>query len=239
MRLWYQFCRLAAFGLARLLWGLRVEGRENIPAAGPVLVTSNHISNLDPPIVACAVPREGGFAAKKELFTVPILGSWIKSLNSIPVDRARLSVGTLRALGEHLESGKALIFFPEGTRSRDGRLGEPRIGVGMLLAMYPVRVVPVYLEGTDTPLRSLFRRGRMRVVIGPSYVLPKEDQDPKGRREGYRRNAKAVLDRIRGLKEGPETFDRETGVSAGDAGGVFHAPERPAEGPRIREKDGN
>jgi 1-acyl-sn-glycerol-3-phosphate acyltransferase len=194
-------------------------GRENIPTTGPVLVTSNHISYLDPPIVACVIPREGGFAAKKELFTVPILGRWIRSLNSIPVDRARLSLGTLRALGEHLESGKALVFFPEGTRSRDGRLREPRIGVGMLLTMYPVSVVPAYVEGTDTPLRSLFRRGRMRVTFGPPYALPEENRDPRNRRESYRRNADEVMDRIRGLKDGPETFDRETGVSARDDGG--------------------
>lgn len=232
MRPWYRFCRLAAYGLARLLWGLRVEGRENIPASGPVLVTSNHIANLDPPILGCALPREGGFAAKKELFAVPGLGWLIASLNAIPVDRARLSLGTLRTLGTHLESGKALVFFPEGTRSRDGNLGKPRVGVGMLLTRYPVTVLPACVEGTESPIRNLFRRGRMRVVFGVPYALPEEDRSPEERREAYRRIAEAVMDRIRGLKKGAAPFDRETGVPA--------VEERaPAEDIRIREKDGN
>jgi 1-acyl-sn-glycerol-3-phosphate acyltransferase len=220
---------LSAYGLLRLVWGLRVVGRENIPATGPCLVTSNHISHLDPPIVGCVIPREAGFAAKRELFAVPGLGWLIASLNSIPVDRARLTLGTLRALGSHLESGKALVYFPEGTRSRDGKLREARVGVGMLLTKYPVAIVPAYVEGTDSPLRSLLRRGRMRVVFGRPYALPEEDRSPEGRRESYRRIAEAVMDRIRRLKEGPEPFDRETGAPA---------VPRPAAGARIREKDG-
>jgi 1-acyl-sn-glycerol-3-phosphate acyltransferase len=183
-------------------------------------------------MLGATVPREGGFAAKKELFAVPVLGPWIASLNSIPVDRARLSLGTLRALGAHLESGKALVFFPEGTRSRDGKLRSPRIGVGMLLSQFPVTIVPAFVEGTDSPLRNVFRRGRMRVVFGAPYTLPEEDRSPEDRRDGYRRKAEAVMDRIRRLKEGVEPFDRETGVPA--------VEERaPAEGPRIQKKDGN
>jgi 1-acyl-sn-glycerol-3-phosphate acyltransferase len=153
----------------------------------------------------------------------------IASLNSIPVDRERLSLGTLRAFGAHLESGRALVYFPEGTRSRDGTLREARVGVGMLLTKYPVPIVPAYVEGTDSPLRSLLRRGRMRVVFGRPYALPEEDRSPAGRRESYRRIAEAVMDRIRRLKESSEPFDRETGVPA------VHAP---AAGVRIREKDG-
>jgi len=231
VRLWYRFCRVAAYGLARLLWGLRVVGRENIPVTGPVLVTSNHISNLDPPIVGCVIPREGGFAAKKELFTVPGLGWLIASLNSIPVDRARLSLTTLRTLGAHLESGKALVFFPEGTRSRDGSLREPRLGVGMLLTRHPVTIVPACVTGTDTPFRSMLRRGRMRVVFGRPYALPEEDRVAEDRREAYRRIADVVMDRIRRLREQPEADERETEAPAVDEGG-------PAAGDRIREKDG-
>jgi 1-acyl-sn-glycerol-3-phosphate acyltransferase len=185
----------------RILWGLRVVGRENVPPTGPLFVTSNHVSNLDPAILGAVVPRESGFAAKKELFAVPGFGRLIRSLSSIPVDRAHVSVSSLRALGRLLEEEKALIFFPEGTRSKDGRLQRPKLGIGMILSHYPVAVVPVFIEGTDSLLRSLLRRGRMRVRFGRPYTLPREDSTSTGRRDEYRRYAIAVMDRIARLEE--------------------------------------
>jgi 1-acyl-sn-glycerol-3-phosphate acyltransferase len=216
---WYRFCRSLVYTLGRILAGLTVEGRENVPADGPIVVTSNHVSLLDPPILGCCFPREIAFAAKKELFGVPILGPLIRSLNAIPVDRARISVATFREFGRALDGGKGLLYFPEGTRSRTGRFGEPRVGIGMVLAKYPVTIVPVYVEGTDSLLRCLIRRERMRVVIGPAYALPGEITGPsEDRRTQYRRIAGAVMDRVRRLKEAdPSTDDRETDLPARDA----------------------
>ena len=214
MRPWYWFCKSLAYGVARLLWGLRVEGLENVPKTGPVLVTSNHVSNLDPAILGAVVPRESAFAAKRELFAVPVLSAWIRSLNAIPVDRSQLSVGALRALGDFLEREKALIFFPEGTRGSAGVLRSPKLGVGMILAKYPAQVVPVCLEGTDRPWRSFFRRGRVRVAFGRPYTLPKEAFGTGNRRDGYRLAAELVMDRIRRLRE--ESPNTTTG--GGDPG---------------------
>jgi 1-acyl-sn-glycerol-3-phosphate acyltransferase len=176
-----------------------------------VIFTCNHVSNLDPPILGSVIPREAGFAAKKELFSVPGLGHLIASLNAIPVDRARLSIGTMRAFGKLLDERKSLVFFPEGTRSRSGELSGPRIGVGMILSRFPVPVVPACVEGTDSLFRNIFRRGRVRVRFGPPYTLPRDVGASSDRREGYRRIAEAVMDRIRQLKEGP-TSGREAGA---------------------------
>jgi 1-acyl-sn-glycerol-3-phosphate acyltransferase len=199
---------------------LRVEGRENVPRTGPLLVTCNHVSNLDPAIVGCTVPRETGFVAKKELFRIPVLGSLIRSLNAMPLDRSRLSVEAMDRYGAFLREGRSLVFFPEGTRQRTGKLGKAKIGVGVLLARHPVTVVPVFVEGTDTLFRSMLRRGRMRVVYGTPYALPKGEGPGASEREEYRRIAELVLDRIRQLKEGTDASEREAGPPAAETRGA-------------------
>ena len=200
---WYRFCQVAAYGVARLLWGLRVEGRENVPREGPLLVACNHVSLLDPALVGSTVPRETGFIAKQELFAVPGLSALIRSLHAMPIDRSRLSRETLDMLVAFLDRGYALVVFPEGTRSRDGRLGRAKPGVGVLLTRRPVPVVPVWVEGTDSPWRNLFRRGHMRVVYGRPWVLPQEESSSDSDRGARaRRIAEALLEEIRRVKEG-------------------------------------
>ncbi len=215
----YRFARAFVYSVGRVFGGLTVEGRENVPPEGSLLVASNHIGNFDPLIIASSFPREIGFAAKRELFRVPVLGPLITTLNSIPVDRAGVTVATIRAFGRWFEAEKALLYFPEGTRSRTGRLGKPKVGIGMILARYPVTVVPVVVEGTDSLVRCLFRRERLRVVFGPPFTLPGEIEVTSGsRREKYRRVAEVVMDHIERLKEGRTTTDdRETDRPAGEA----------------------
>ncbi len=233
MRPWYRFWRGLAYGLARLLWGLRVDGRENVPRQGPLLVACNHVSVLDPPLLASALPRETGFVAKKELFAVPGLAPLIRSLNAMPIDRSRLSRETLDRLGAFLDGGRALLVFPEGTRSRNGQIGAAKPGVGMLLIQHPVPVVPAYVEGTEAPWRNLFRRGRMRVVFGRPLPLPCELSAPSERREDPRWLAESVLDAIRRLRDGENT--REAGFPAND-GLRASRSDRRAEDARIRDE---
>lgn len=225
MRPWYRFVRFLAYVVGRVVWGVRVEGRENVPRSGPLLVTSNHVSYLDPPVVAGVIPREIGFVAKRELFTVPVLGSLIRTLNAMPLDRSRLSVEELDRYGAFLKDGKALLYFPEGTRSRTGRLGKAKIGVGVLLARHPVTVVPVYVTGTDTLFRSMLRRGRLRVVFGRPYALPKGEGPGAPEREEYRRLADLVLDRIRQLKDETDASEREAGPPAAETRSASRPPE--------------
>jgi len=231
---WYRFVRFVARSLGRLLWGIRVEGLENVPRSGPLLVTSNHVSNLDPPVIGSLIPRESGFVAKKELFSVPGLGALIRSVNALPLDRSRLSVETLDRFGAFLATGRALVWFPEGTRSRTGELGKAKVGVGILLARHPVTVLPVHVEGTNTPFRSMLRRGRMRVVFGRPYVLPKgEGSAAATERADYRRIADSVLDRIRRLHEGSDTSERGAGTPVTGTGSSLRACGAPAGRTRI------
>jgi 1-acyl-sn-glycerol-3-phosphate acyltransferase len=218
LRRWYRLCSFLARTVARLLWGLRVEGLEHVPRAGPLLVTSNHRSNLDPPLLGAVIPREVGFVAKQELFRVPVLGAWIRSLNALPLDRSRLSVDDMDRFGSYMEGGGALVWFPEGTRSRSGGMGKAKVGVGVLLARHPVVILPVRVLGTDSPFRSMLRRGRVRVVFGRPYTLPKGEGSGASETEEFRRIAEAVLERIRQLG-GSDASDRGAGARTATGGG--------------------
>jgi len=228
--LFYRVCQSSAQVVSHALWDVRVEGRENVPRTGPLLVTANHRSNLDPAILAAVLPREAGFAAKQELFRVFGLGSLIRALNSIPVDRSNVAPSTLRRFGDWLGSGKALIVFPEGTRSKDGNLQTAKTGAGMMVAKFAVPVLPVYLEGTGSAVRKIFRRGRVRVIFGKPYTLPSGFAGSSYERETLREAARIVMDAIRALRDEAE---RPWGTGLPDEG----APARStrAAAPAARE----
>jgi 1-acyl-sn-glycerol-3-phosphate acyltransferase len=234
----YGFCKLIIRALLRLLWDVRVAGRENVPAEGALVVTANHRSRLDPPLIGAALPRAAAYAAKKELFSVPGLGWLLPRVNAIPVDRANLSVSTLRAIEKWLSGGGALVFFPEGTRSKDGRLGKAKIGVGMMLARQDVSVLPAYIEGTGSVLRDIFRWGRVRVTFGRPYMLPTEGSDAANRsRAHYRRIADVVMARIDELAGDAETEVRETDTPEGRAARQATAVDDRAAPPEVRILD--
>jgi 1-acyl-sn-glycerol-3-phosphate acyltransferase len=181
---------------------VRVEGSENVPRGGALLVTANHRSVLDPPLLGAALPREVGYAAKRELFAVPVLATVIRALHAIPVDRSSLAPSTLRRFEEWLGNGGALVVFPEGTRSKDGKLGEAKVGVGLMVTRLSVPVLPVWIEGTESPIRNVFRRGRVRVIFGHPYTLPNDAPDSSMERERSKKAARIVMEAIRGLEDG-------------------------------------
>lgn len=146
--------------------GWSVEGRENVPMKGGLIVASNHISFWDPPLVGTAVGRELHFLAKEELFRNAVFGSLIRSFNAIPIRRGVADLSGLNKAMEVLRAGRALIMFPEGSRMRDGRLHRARPGVGMLAAGTDARILPCYIAGSDRPRQWLLRRAKLQVRIG-------------------------------------------------------------------------
>ncbi|HSE96223.1 MAG TPA: lysophospholipid acyltransferase family protein [Methylomirabilota bacterium] len=173
----YAIVRPIVYGLLRLLFRYRAVGVAHVPAAGAVLLASNHASLLDPPIVGAAVPRPLHFMAKAELFRVPLLGALIRRLNAHPVIREGGDTAALRLALRLLREGHALLVFPEGTRTRDGQLGAGKAGVGMLAAQAGVPVVPVYVSGSARALprgTRWPRPGRVTVAYGPPLSFNRE-----------------------------------------------------------------
>lgn len=177
---------------ARALWRPRVEGLEHVPATGGVLLASNHLSFIDSVVIPVVVPRKVVFLAKSDYFTGPGLRgaaqrAWFEGLGMLPVDRddPRAAIASLDTALEVLGRGEAFGLYPEGSRSRDGRLYRGRTGVAHLALTAGVPVVPVGLVGTERlqPVgTSLPRPVRVTVRFGaPVQAAGRFDGVPLGR----------------------------------------------------------
>ena len=109
----------------------RVFGAENVPLSGGVILASNHASFLDPPLVGSGLNRDINYLARESLFRFPGIGALLRSWNAVPVDRDGGGAAGLREILNRLLAGGAIILFPEGTRTRDGKLQPARSGIGL------------------------------------------------------------------------------------------------------------
>lgn len=149
---------------SRVVWDWQVYNSERIPATGPVLLACNHVSFGDPPLVGSAIDRTIHFLARESLFRNPLFGAWLRSLNSLPVDRDGSGGAGLRAVLELLSRDELLLIFPEGTRSPDGQLQAGRPGSGLIAMKSGAPVVPVRVFGLYEAW------GRHRRFPGPGKV---------------------------------------------------------------------
>ena len=135
------------FGLTRC----RYEGRENVPAEGPVVIVANHQSFLDIPLIASSLKRHVCFVARDSLANFKPLGWLMRESRVILVKRGTADRAALRAMLAHLEAGDALVVFPEGTRTRDGSVGEFRAGALLVAQKARAPVVPAGIRGLSEP----------------------------------------------------------------------------------------
>ncbi|MGD8237566.1 MAG: lysophospholipid acyltransferase family protein [Armatimonadota bacterium] len=188
-----------------LLWFFgrwTIRGRENVPPTGGVIIAPNHVSLADPPAVGAALRRPTWFMAKTELFEVPVLGWLIRRTRAYPVKRGKPDRKALRRTIELLEHGELVTIFPEGERSRDGKLREPELGFALVALKAEAPVVPVAVLGTDGVLRpgsSLPHFGNVLIRFGEPMTFP----DRYGRRPtkaDLRAVGEAVMARIAELR---------------------------------------
>ncbi|HEX4350883.1 MAG TPA: lysophospholipid acyltransferase family protein [Verrucomicrobiae bacterium] len=126
----------------------RVFNPENVPLQGGVILASNHSSFLDPPLVGSGLRRDINYLARESLFRFPGIGALLRSWNAVPVDRDGGGARGLKAILDRLLAGGAIILFPEGTRSPDGKLQAARSGIGLTVIKSTAPVVPVRVFGT-------------------------------------------------------------------------------------------
>jgi long-chain acyl-CoA synthetase len=160
--------------IARLFFRLRVDGVQHLPAAPPYLIVANHVSDLDPAVLAASLPpatlRSLYWSGDRgRLFNGPVKRRLCRVVHVFPVDE-RAPRATLAMAGRVLARGKTLVWFPESWRSPDGRLQRFLPGVGRLLLEHPVPVVPAFIEGTFEAMprdRSWPRVHPVTVTFGP------------------------------------------------------------------------
>ena len=151
--------------------GIKVEvtGREQIPLGQACIFLSNHVSNLDPPVLLPMLPGRSSVLLKKELMRIPILGTAMRMAKFVPVERGsrpETAAASVAAAADALRCGLHILIFPEGTRSKDGRLGKFKKGPFYLAYETGAPIVPVVITGTE----RMMRKGSAAIAPGVARV---------------------------------------------------------------------
>ncbi|WP_432355105.1 lysophospholipid acyltransferase family protein [Sporosarcina sp. A2] len=163
----YPLGKALCAAILKPFYRIKVVGKENFPKDEGVLLCTNHIDNLDPPVVGLTAPRTVNFMAKEELFQLPILKSVLPSVNAFPVKRGLSDRQAIRKALELLRSGQVVGMFPEGTRSKNGELGKGLTGAGFFALKGDALVMPCAIIGPYRPFKQL------KVVYGsPINMTP-------------------------------------------------------------------
>ncbi len=171
----YEFVRTLASLIFPLLFKLRVEGLENIPATGAAMLASNHVAWIDIPLVAYPIKRTTHYMAKAELFHVPIIGWFIGMTGNFPVRRGESDRESLRIANKLLTEGEMVAIFPEGHRT-GGALIRGLPGVALIALRANTPVVPVAIINSAAVLRKghiIIRRPTVTVRYGAPFILSK------------------------------------------------------------------
>ncbi len=147
MRLWYRMWQYVAQVIFSALLGIRVFGRENVPKTGPALLLSNHQSFLDPVLCGVGLPRELDYIARNSLFRNRWFAWYIRSLNAFPIQRDQADLAAVRTIIKRLRSGRAVVLFPEATRTRDGRIRPIKGGFDLIVRKANAPAIPVIIDG--------------------------------------------------------------------------------------------
>ena len=209
-QLWYRFCRVWFRVYFYLYHRGRVYNTERLPAQGAFILAGNHIGFLDPPFFGLACQREAFFMARDTLFHNPLANWILRSWNCVPISRDRGDISAMRTVLRMLGEGKAVLMFPEGTRSEDGEFQKARAGIGMIAARAKVPIVPMRIFGTDRALprgTSFPRPARVEIKFGEPflYPLPADFEKLRGAavKEVYFDIGREIMRRIAALK--PQT----------------------------------
>lgn len=181
--------------IIKTLFRVSVTGEQKLPdQKGGYLICANHTSMMDAPVILVAIPRRIDFMAKKEIFKVPLVGSFLKAMGAFPVDRGGSDVGAIKKTVSILSEGGIVSLFPQGTRRKyvDPSTTEVKSGVGMIAYRSGCDVLPIFIRSKNNHLHIF---GKNQIIVG-DIIKNEELGFDKGGKAEYERAAKTVFERI-------------------------------------------
>ena len=187
----YRISTTLAYCYIRFFYKIEVRGKENIPKKGSFILAANHLSNLDPPLLAALSPREVSFLAKEELFKNKISGLYFRSVGLMPLKRGQNDIGAVRLALKVLKS-KPLAIFPQGRRGSSMEAANNGVGFLCKKARVPVVAARIYGTSKEPSKRvNFFNKGKIRVIFA------RVDNIEKG--DNYQEITLKVMDKIKSL----------------------------------------
>ena len=175
----YNICDAALMCTFKAFGDFKVSGRENVPKDVPIILVSNHLSIIDPPLCANAVGKEPRFLAKRELFKFPS-NILLKYYGAFSINRGFTDIKAFNWSKQQLKGNKSLLVFPEGTRSNDGKLKQGYNGAIILALATESILLPVSVTGTENCknfLQFLYPKMKVRITIGNPFTLHNVPED--------------------------------------------------------------
>lgn len=188
--------------LARMVFTMRVVHPERMVESGPLIIAVNHSSFFDPPLAGICSRRGVYYLARKTLLKWPFFGPLFPAMNVIPVERDGNDMSALREVIKKVRDGNAVLLFPEGTRSLDGRLQPARAGIGLVISKTGAPVLPMRIFGAHEAFPKNARRFQpspITVVIGEPIHFS-EEEIANTSRETYQTFSNRVMDAIGALR---------------------------------------
>jgi 1-acyl-sn-glycerol-3-phosphate acyltransferase len=199
----HNIIRFLIWSFYKIFFGFRVEGIENLPKKGGLIIMPNHGSYFDPPAAGIVnFKRVCRFMARDTLFKNPVMGWLLPYLGAFPVKRGKVDRDSWSKFIELVHTGSAVVFFPEGTRTETGEIQEGKVGSGMLVYQSKAQVMPVYIHGA---YKAWPKGGKMKfftpITVVYGRVLSFDDcfAKPEGR-ETYEEITCRIINEIRRMK---------------------------------------
>lgn len=211
----FYIAKFLVFMAMKIAFSVKLVGKENIPKNTTVIFASNHRTNADPPLISCGLKGKHSFMAKEELFKNKFFGWLIKNLGAFPVSRGKGDSAVLDKAVENLENGRNLMIFPEGTRSKDGKVHRGHSGAAVIAARSGKPIVPVGIVfGEKLKFRTKITINYGEPIYPEDYVEVCDTPNPRQLvklKNRYMADIKALVEGPPQLEEISEESEKESG----------------------------
>ena len=167
--MFYYVVRAICWLILKIFWRMEIIGIENLPQSGGLIIASNHVSYLDPAVLAASFNRKIYFLTKKEVFKNNFISFLLKNMNALPIDRGKVDMLAFKKAINILREEKVLGIFPEGTRSSNGELQELKLGTIKIAMKTGVPIFPAGIIGTH----KIYPRGIKFPILFKHKIIVK------------------------------------------------------------------